>query len=143
MSCTLTCFRYFRKPISSGRNISSACPRPPSPRAVRPTRWIYSYSTHTMCMIITGGKSLNMNHKKMRGNLVFKKRKRINSPLDHREDRTGRSNRLRECPSHEQRHRCKVECHFPHYKTGKKWLFASLAFVDPVKDIKMLESCAV
>jgi hypothetical protein len=36
------CFRYRKKPSSSGRNIRSACPLPPSPRAVRPTLWMYS-----------------------------------------------------------------------------------------------------
>ena len=35
-------FRYRKKPSSSGRKISSAWPLPPSPRAVRPTLWMYS-----------------------------------------------------------------------------------------------------
>lgn len=36
------CLRYRKKPSSSGRKISSAWPLPPSPRAVRPTLWMYS-----------------------------------------------------------------------------------------------------
>lgn len=40
---TFACFKYRRKPSSSGRRMSKAWPAPPSPRAVRPTRWMYSY----------------------------------------------------------------------------------------------------
>ena len=36
------CLRYRKKPSSSGRKIRSAWPLPPSPRAVRPTLWMYS-----------------------------------------------------------------------------------------------------
>lgn len=36
------CLRYRKKPSSSGPKISSAWPLPPSPRAVRPTLWMYS-----------------------------------------------------------------------------------------------------
>lgn len=39
---TLACLRYRRKPSSSGLKISKAWPLLPSPRAVLPTRWIYS-----------------------------------------------------------------------------------------------------
>lgn len=46
-SGTLACFRYRRKPNSSGRRINRAWPTPPSPRAVLPTRWMYSYKYTT------------------------------------------------------------------------------------------------
>lgn len=42
-SGTFACFKYLRNPSSSGRSINKACPELPSPRAVRPTRWMYSW----------------------------------------------------------------------------------------------------
>lgn len=39
---TLACLRYFRNSTSSGRRMSNAWPQMFSPRAVRPTRWMYS-----------------------------------------------------------------------------------------------------
>lgn len=41
-SVTLAAFKNRKKPSSSGLKINSACPVPVSPRAVRPTRWMYS-----------------------------------------------------------------------------------------------------
>lgn len=41
-SGTLACFKYLKKPNSSGLKINKACPRLPSPLAVLPTLCIYS-----------------------------------------------------------------------------------------------------
>lgn len=37
LSGTFACFKYLKKPTSSGRRINNACPEEPSPRAVLPT----------------------------------------------------------------------------------------------------------
>ena len=41
-SCTFALLRYMRNPSSCGCKSRRAFPLPPSPRAVRPTRWMYS-----------------------------------------------------------------------------------------------------
>ena len=47
---TLACLRYLKNISSSGNKRSKAWPRPSFPRAVRPTRWIYSWNKNQPCM---------------------------------------------------------------------------------------------
>ena len=45
---TLACLRYLKNASSSGNRRSKAWPRPSFPRAVRPTRWMYSYKRESI-----------------------------------------------------------------------------------------------
>ena len=95
---------------------SNACPLVFSPRAVLPTRWMYSCQRHYY----------TVNKYKVLTTSV-----NVYLPLDHQVDHIVQSNQLQVCQGLWQQHQCTKEYLLLRCKIRKMWLFSSAVFVYP------------
>ncbi len=125
---TLACFRYRRNPNSSGLKTSRALPTPPSPRAVRPTLWMYSCNASVSCVFQTVAKK--GSHAKVTLDTSWHV-----VPWDRPVGRTAQSSPPRGCPDLWPQRPCTAKSLVLHCRTGRRSEFAWLVSVSPERQI--------